>query len=189
MSWIGNGDRTELHVKIVVQRTRMAQTEISSISYWYWHTIMQTHSGVLTVTRRLTAHHADSFRCAHCDSKVTPRTMQTHWWSVVTVSVSADATSTSSTLLQHVLPGGHISLWPLLAKPKLLSMAQIKKTSEHSSNTSTTRSIGTQYVFSVCTHWPRSRTPSDSTYSQCLQCLTDEYYWDIPYIIHISQGQ
>ena len=36
---------------------------------------MQTHSGVLTVTRRLTDHHADSFRCAHCDSKVTPRTM------------------------------------------------------------------------------------------------------------------
>ena len=70
MSWIGNGDRTELHVKIVVQRTRMAQTEISSILYWYWHTIMQTHSGVLTVTRRLTDHHAYSFRCAHCDSKV-----------------------------------------------------------------------------------------------------------------------
>ena len=52
MSWIGNGNRTELHVKIVVQRTRMAQTEISSIPYWYWHTIMQIHSGVLTVTWR-----------------------------------------------------------------------------------------------------------------------------------------
>ena len=51
MFWIGNGNRTELNVMIVVHRTRMAQTEIS-ILYWYWHTIMQTHSGVLTVTRR-----------------------------------------------------------------------------------------------------------------------------------------
>ena len=80
---------------------------------------MQTHSCVLTVTRRWTS-------------------SQTQSSSVLIVFVS-DAVSTSSTLLQRVrlamscallqhvrlaMPCIHILRWPLLARPRLLSMAQ-----------------------------------------------------------------
>ena len=144
MFWIGNGNRTELHVKIVVQRTRMAQTEISSILYWYWHTIMQTHSGHrMTIQSSSTTYwHEELIRShmswiwllgteiglnwmwgllynEHAWLKLKYRpsyndidipscrliqvcslwlegdpSYHAHWWSVVTVSVSADATST-----------------------------------------------------------------------------------------------
>ena len=117
---------------------------------------MQTHSCVLAVTRRWTS-------------------SQTQSSSVIIVSVSSDAVSTSSTLLQHVrlamscallqhvrlaMPCVHISRWPLLAKPRLLSMAlalehhqvQLQSVSAHVSRA---RRINTTGIFLTSFTYPK----------------------------------
>ena len=77
---IGNGNRTKVNVRIVVQRTRMAQTEIS-ILCWYWHTITQTHSGV----RLWLEGYRPSCRLIQVCSLwlESDPSYHAHWWSVV----------------------------------------------------------------------------------------------------------